>query len=119
MIRSFSKILLFIFLPIIAVVAFSCIPYQVDQGPPPTPAETFLKARLTFNALLSDYITQKRAADPATRERWTEDFDPWFERAAIALKAWQAALRTGEGTKAMDAYLEIRNKLMNMILLEI
>ena len=69
----------------------------------PTPAETFLTARMAFNGLLEDYIIQKRAAPPTTQAKWSQEIDPWFERAAVALKSWQLALKaSGDGGDPAD-----------------
>lgn len=97
----------------------SCIPMQ-PEGPPPTPAETYLTARMVFNGLLEDYVAQKKIADPATKSRWTQEIDPWFIRGASALDAWKVAVRSGEDPQGqMQAYLEIKNQLMSIILTEL
>ena len=97
----------------------SCISMQ-EEGPPTTPAETFLTARMVFNGLLSDYVDQKVLADADTKARWTKDIDPWFERGAIALNAWGSTLKAGESPQATrQAYFDVKNQLMAIILREL
>jgi hypothetical protein len=101
---------------LLVMVLCSCIAPQPD-APPPTPEEIYLTARMTFNGLLEDYITQKGIVDAETKARWTREIDPWFERAAVALKAWGTALKAGKGAQVeMQAYLELKNQLMRVVL---
>lgn len=95
-----------------------CANYQ--QSVPETPEEVYLKARMTFNGLLADYVDQKRMADNATRARWTNDIDPWFERGAAALAVWGDGLKAGGSTYGQQqAYLEVKNQLLQIMLKEL
>jgi hypothetical protein len=84
---------------------------------PETKEQSYLKARQVFNGILMDYVDQKRQADADTKARWTSDIDPWFERADKALDAWGDALESGgSGEGQQTLYLEIKSKLLNMML---
>ena len=117
--KAISSMILSVLLFVAAILFLSsCI--SMDDGPPPTPAETFLTARMVFNGLLSDYVDQKGMADAATKARWTEELDPWFERGARALNAWGTALKAGEDSNTQkQAYLSLKNQLMAVILREL
>jgi hypothetical protein len=87
---------------------------------PETPQEVYLKARMTFNGLLADYVTQKRAATVENKAKWTENIDPLFEAGAQALNAWGTALDAEANTYSQQkAYLEIKNQLLALLMAEL
>ena len=100
---------------IVVFVVASCSGMQTE-----TPKQTYLKATMTFNGLLADYISDKKAAPPEIRDKWTAEIDPLFETASLALKAWGAAIK-GEGPAYTEqqSYLELKNKLLDMLLAEL
>ena len=119
MFKPYMKAVFWVLLYAFAMLISSCIPMQ-PEGPPPTPAENYLTARMVFNGLLEDYVTQKRIADDETKDRWTRKVDPWFERGAVALNAWGSALKAGDSPESsMQAYLEIKNQLMAIVIQEL
>ncbi len=106
----------------VLVVHNSCAQYGYNPAVPTTPEEAYLKARMTFNGLLQDYVDQKRMADRETRARWSKDIDPWFERGAAALALWGDAVRAADQASIYDqqqAYLEIKNQLLQLMLKEL
>ena len=103
-----------------AVLSVNGCAAQYPQAEASTPQEIYLKARMTFNGLLADYIDNKRAATPAKRAEWSEKIDPWFERGAAALAVWGAALSAGKTAyDAQQDYLEIKNQILQLLLREL
>lgn len=102
---------------IILVFVVGCSGMQLGAD---NPKQVYLKARMTFNGLLSDYISNKKAAPPDVRARWTKKVDPLFEKAGKALDAWgKAAMAEAPAYNQQQAYLELKNQLLNMLLAEV
>ena len=112
-----KKAFIYTVLIVAVLLAAGCYNGKNLQIGAETPKQVYLKAHMTFNGLLTDYIADKRAAPPELQKEWTEKIDPYFEQASLALKAWGITVMNDTPSYNQQlSYMDIKNQLLDLLL---
>lgn len=78
--------------------------------------QVYTTASNQFIILAEQYETYYQMQDDITKAKWSDKFNPVFEKGDLALTDWRMVLEAGEDTGSqMQAFLSIKSEIIALL----